>query len=92
MCDDRSVAHEYSQYDQWEPSYDAAQSTAFQAQNATTTPTRTPAYSQYAAPGQPLQYDGFARFPVQEWHQHFYPSRLPLHVYTTETETKLFFE
>ncbi len=75
MYDDRSVAHEYSQYGQWEPSYGATQSTAFQAQNASTAPTTTPAYSQYAAPGQPPQYDGSARFPVQEWHQHFYPSR-----------------
>ncbi len=75
MYDDKCVAHEYGQYGQWEPSYGATQSTVFHAQNASNARTTTPTYSQYAAPGQPLQYDGFARFPVQEWHQHFYPSR-----------------
>ncbi len=75
MYDNRSVAHEYSQYGQWEPSYGATQSTAFQAQNVSTVPTTTPVYSQYAAPGQPLPYDGSVAFPMQEWHNDMYPGR-----------------
>ncbi len=75
MDDDKSVSREYSQYGQWESSYGAAQSTAFQAQNATTTPTNTPVYGQYAVNRQPLPYDGSVAFPMQEWHNDMYPGR-----------------
>ncbi len=70
-----SVAHEYSQYGQWEPSFGAAQSTAFQVQNGPTAPTTTPVYSQYAAPEQPLTYDGSVAFPMQGWHNDMHPGR-----------------